>query len=97
MVGMSRRLLIVGALVVGFVVWSFLGFASVVYGGNHVCALLQPVGPDNTPWPTNLTNEQWAEITRQRCGDPVPYMQVVIFGAGYVVMGAVAVRSLRSR
>jgi hypothetical protein len=92
---MRRRLLIVGALVVGFVAWSFLGFVSVALGGSHVCSILQAVGPGVTPRPS-LTAEQWQELTQQRCGDGVPYTQIVVFGAGYVVMGAVAVRSLRS-
>jgi hypothetical protein len=95
MVGMRRRVLIVGALVVGFVAWSFLGFVSVAFGGTHVCAILQPVGPGITPRPS-LTAEQWQELTQQRCGDGVPYIQIVVFGAGYLAIGAVAVRSLRS-
>ena len=93
---MRRRLPIVGALVAGFVMWSFLGFLSVLGNGTHVCNILQAVGPGITPRPA-LTPEQWQELTRARCGDDgVSDAQIVVFGGGYVVMGAVAVRSLRA-
>lgn len=94
---MRRRLPIVGALVAGFLVWSFLGFLSVLGNGTHGCNILQTVGPGITPRPS-LTDQQWAELTRARCGDDgVSPAQIVVFGGGYVVMRAMAVRSLRPR
>jgi hypothetical protein len=95
---MRQRVLAVSALLFALFVWSFVAFGYIVFLYNTgPCALLQtvPFGPDNTPWPSSLTPEQWAEITREQCGGGVPYAELFVFGAGYVVIGAVAVRLLR--
>lgn len=92
---MTRRLAIISALAVLFMAWSFVGFMSLALSGTHACALLQTGVPRATPWSeASLTPEQWAQITHHRCDRPLTG-QFLFIGAGYVVLGAFAVRSLR--
>lgn len=73
--------------------WSILAFLFIfVFAGGHVCTMLSPVAADATPIPQVETAAQTAAI----CNRP-DIGAITVFGFGYIVMGAIAVRSIRDR
>jgi hypothetical protein len=92
---LSRDGLIALALVL--IVWTALAwFFAFQMAGGYVCSILQPVAVAGqaTPAPMPDTPEEWDVYMRDHCGLHNGGA-LLFFGAGYVVIGAVAIRSAR--
>jgi hypothetical protein len=83
--------------VAALVVWTVLAFLFIFMLGMSPCVVLQPVGelgPGETfvPW----TEAEYAAALAARCNRP-DVGQILFFGAGYLVLAAIAINHVRGR
>jgi hypothetical protein len=79
-------------LVASLIVWSILAYAFVfLFAGGHVCAILQTVPEPGGLPVSRMTEADLAAATAARCNRP-DIGAITVFGIGYIVLAAIAVR-----